>query len=300
LTSNGLGYINTLYDNISCPSCMVTGGTPISVTQGTTTSNINFALNTGGRISGTVTNSADGTPLANVTVVVFNASGQSLSSGFTNTSGQYVSGNGLPTGTYYARTSNSSGWVNKLYDNTVCLGCSETTGTPIAVTAGATTGGINFALAIGGRIVGRVTEASSGGALEGVAVAIFDSGGSYVTDLSTDPSGNYTTRFGLPAGSYFARTFDNGLGYIDKLYNGLTCVGCSGFPCLASCNVTTGTPIPVTSPNTTGNINFALSLPPVPAITSIAPSVVAVGGAAFTLTVNGTGFSATSLVQVNG
>src|SRR5207247_8196372 len=115
-TSDRRGYINKLDDNISCPSCVVTGGTPISVTQGATTSNINFALNTGGRISGTVTNSADGTPLANVTVVVFNASGQSVSSGFTNTSGQYISGNGLPTGTYYARTSNSSGWVNKLYD----------------------------------------------------------------------------------------------------------------------------------------------------------------------------------------
>ena len=220
LTSNGLGYINKLFDNISCPSCEVTGGTPISVTQGATTSNINFALNTGGRISGTVTNSA-GTPLANVTVNIFNSTGEFVASGSTNTSGQYISGNGLPTGPYYARTKNSSAWVNELYDNQICIGdeCDVTAGTPITVTAGATTQNINFALALGGRMVGRVTETSTGGALEDVSVAIFDSAGSFVIDIATDPSGNYTTLSGLPAGSYFARTFDNARGYIDKLYN---------------------------------------------------------------------------------
>jgi IPT/TIG domain-containing protein len=39
---------------------------------------------------------------------------------------------------------------------------------------------------------------------------------------------------------------------------------------------------------------------PAPAITSISPSSVVVGGPGFTLTVNGTGFTATSVVRVNG
>jgi hypothetical protein len=42
---NSRGYVNELYDNIVCsPTCTVTTGTPIPVTQGTTTSNINFGL----------------------------------------------------------------------------------------------------------------------------------------------------------------------------------------------------------------------------------------------------------------
>jgi len=46
----------------------------VSVTAGATTSGVDFGLALGGRISGTVTDAATGTPLAGVSVQVYTAS----------------------------------------------------------------------------------------------------------------------------------------------------------------------------------------------------------------------------------
>jgi hypothetical protein len=62
-------------------------------------------------------------------------------------------------------------------------------------------------------------------------------------------------------------------------------------------------PVTVTTPapggGTTAAINFAVNNP-VPAITSLSPASATAGGAAFTLTVNGSGFVAASQVTFNG
>src|SRR5262249_18505215 len=128
--------------------------------------------------------------------------------------------------------------------------CSPLTGSIVAVVGGTTTAGIDFALAPGGRISGKVVDAATNQPLAGVSVTIFDSTGRAVSSGSTNSFGLYTTFSGLATGTYYARTA-NGLGYINQLFNGLTCV--------ANCVVTTGLGIPVTSPSTHGNVNFALS-----------------------------------------
>ncbi len=248
-TNNSLGYINELYNNITCLNCIVTSGTPIAVTAGSATSGINFALNAGGRISGTVTDQATTLPLAGVQVQIFDVNGFFLTSYNTDGSGNYLSPDGLPAGTYFARTNNFAGYINELYNNIACGPCNTTSGTPITVTAGATTSGINFALAPGGRISGTVTDSATSMPLANVSVEIFDSTGAFITTGFTDTSGNYTTSAGVATGNYFART-RNQSGYINELYNNITCV---------SCNVTTGTPIAVTAGMTTSGINFALA-----------------------------------------
>ena len=43
---------------------------------------------------------------------------------FTDAAGNYISRTGLLTGTYYVSTFNSQGYIDELYDNVVCLGCS--------------------------------------------------------------------------------------------------------------------------------------------------------------------------------
>ena len=67
-----------------------------------------------------------------------------------NAAGQY-SATGLPSGTYYAATWNSAGYINEVYNNIRCVGyCSDfAAATPITVTAGATTAGRNFDLDLG-------------------------------------------------------------------------------------------------------------------------------------------------------
>jgi hypothetical protein len=253
-TSNSSGFIATLYNNISCTTCSVTTGMPISVTIGATTGDIDFALVLGGRFAGTVRSAATGAGLANVAVSVFVTNGSlPIASGFTDASGAYTSLWGLPTGTYFANTSNSSGFIDKLYDNIACPGgnCRVTTGTPILITAGMTTEKIDFALTSGGRMSGRVTNASSGAPLVGVLVWIYNSSGDVVTAGLTDASGAYATSSGLSTGTYYART-SNSSGFIEKLYDDITCTG-------SRCAVITGTPISVTAGETTGNVNFALT-----------------------------------------
>ena len=247
-TLNALGYLNTLYNGILCPGlCNITTGTAIAVGAGLPSNHIDFALVTGGRISGQVTNSANGMPLANAGVQIYDAANQWVTFGVSNSSGQYTTFTGLHTGTYYAHTTNGQGFVDELYDNIPCVACDVTTGTAIVVTAGLTAGNIDFALTMGGGISGRVTASAGGAPLPNASVAIVDASHNFVSGGYTDITGNYTI-LGLAPGTYYARTF-NASGYFDEVFDNIAC------PTI--CTPNTGTPITI-SAGTTTNIDFAL------------------------------------------
>jgi 5-hydroxyisourate hydrolase-like protein (transthyretin family) len=254
-TSNAAGYVDELHDGLPCGggACSPTSGAAIAVTAGSMVTGIDFALAGGGRLTGTVTDASTGLPVAGVQVAVYSASGSYVAYGYTNSSGAYTTGTGLPSGTYYARTSNSQGYLEEVYDDAPCPDglCTATAGTPIGVTAGATTSGIDFALARGGRISGTVTDATTGVPLSGVTVSIRNSSGVQVASGSTNSSGVYTTGSGLPSGTYRART-RNQAGYVDEVYNAISCPG-------SSCATTSGAPIGVTAGSTTTGISFALA-----------------------------------------
>jgi hypothetical protein len=281
-----LNYVDQLYNGITCPggTCTLTSGTPITVTGGATTSGINFALAGGGRISGTVT--AGGASVDSVHVTIYNSSGAAVASYFpccSPTASVTFTVPGLPTGNYFA-VATLFGYVNQLYNGISCPSnsCGVTTGTPIAVTAGSTTANINFALVNSGTITGTVTNASGGAPISGVSAKIYNSSGSLVTTtVPTNTSGVYTAT-GLSAGNYFVTT-SNTVGFLDQLYN--------GFPCVPSCTVTAGTPVAVIGGATTSNINFALTVPGVPAPTvttqPVNQTVNAGGTASFTAAASG-------------
>jgi hypothetical protein len=67
-----------------------------------------------------------------------------------------------------------------------------------------------------------------------------------------------------------------------------------------SASVTVFNPTP--GGGTSNSLSFSITAAgnPVPAVESLAPNTVTVGGTDFTLTVNGTGFIASSVVRVNG
>src|SRR5207253_2276481 len=106
-------------------------------------------------------------------VDIFNANDQFITSGFSDASGNYISDGGLTTGTYFAVTANSQHFINKVFDNIVCVSCDPVLGTPISVTLPNTMGSINFALSPGGRIAGTITNTSAV-ALANVGVTIYD------------------------------------------------------------------------------------------------------------------------------
>ncbi len=109
-TSNSAGYQNEVYTNgAGNPHCLqcdvLTVGTPIPVTIGNTTANIDFILDPGGKVTGTVTNTS-ASPLPNILVDVADSTGNVVDEVTTDALGNYISG-GLPTGSYFAFTRKS-------------------------------------------------------------------------------------------------------------------------------------------------------------------------------------------------
>jgi len=223
-------------------------GTTMTVSIGQSVEEIDFALDEGGRLEGTV-RLADGvTPAPGARVEGF-ALGPfgtfGLDSIVVDANGAWFV-DGLETRSYKIRAS-ASGLVAEVYPDSVCsMGCDVfNTGNPIAVTAGATTADIDVALAAGVTVSGTVTDIAAV-ALAGVSVGVHASSGGGSVHTQTDASGAWSTSEGLLPGTYFART---GSAYLDELWDNL--------PCEPFCTVTSGTPIVVTASPVAG-IDFAL------------------------------------------
>jgi len=257
------GYMNELYDNILCPlGCNnVQSGTEIPVTVRNTTGGRDFQLdNTGGVITGTVTRANGGAPIQNVTVTAVTRVGTSLftRNATTNASGVYRLA-GLTPGTYWLYTSNTSTWVNEIFNDIPCVGvgCNNTAaatlGTPIAVSRGATVSNQNFALVDGAFISGVVRNSVTTTPIAGQTVELSmqnGSGATFVTSRSTDATG-YFSFAGLTAGTYFLNTSGQN-GYQNEIYNNIPCG-----PSVCT-NVGSATPINMTlgAPFNTGNFDL--------------------------------------------
>jgi len=253
-TANTAGYVDEAYRETTCAGCPAGTGRPIPVSAGSTVSGIDFTLAAGARVAGTVRD-ASGAPIAFATVAVYDAGGRKVTSGRSDGTGAYLSPAGLPSGTYFARASGYyGGYVDELWNGIACPGCDVRTGTPITVLAPATTAGIDFSLSLGGRIAGIVSD-TPGTPLAGVAVRAHRPDGSFLYTAWTASDGHYElgVEHGLPAGSYFLSTSNEG-GYFDEVYDGV--------PCSGACAPISGTPVDVTAGATTAGIDFTLEATP--------------------------------------
>lgn len=245
----------------------VDSATLVAVTLGGTVGGLNFGLDPGLSVSGTITNESTGAFLNNVTVTAWLRVGQTFSgrSGFTNNSGNYTIP-GLVPGTYVLSTS-VAGYANEIFDNIQCpaTGCGTTallaTGTPVSVTSGSVTSGKNFALqpttgSGTGTITGIVTDAASGLPIGGMPVNY-----SRLTLIGGSPFpastfiGNTTNVAGVfnvvtEPGSYWVST-SGAHPYRNEAFDDI--------PCLGSCTTpNTGTTLTLTAGGTL-TTNFALS-----------------------------------------
>ena len=269
-------YIPEMYGGIHCPhalpvsDCHIASSTPIAVTVGATTSGIDFLLDIPGTIRGRVTDEVTGLPLAGTTLSAYvGAIEVAMTVATQDGSFEFV---GLPPASYRVRTRNSpSAYVNE-WSSGLCVGCA---GTPASVVVGpgATVSGIDFALATGGSITGRIdlpcsSPLSSGGLLGPPALEVYSKSGVLLqTAASTPPfvhltgcpSFTYTIN-GLSTGQYylllrdypsdpFNPFFASSGDLIDELYGGIECVA-------ADCDVRRGAPVSVTAGGLTAGIDF--------------------------------------------
>ena len=265
------GLVNEIYNNITCPvSCPAATakaiGTRVTVGFEGVVENIDFALAAGGSVTGTITDAATGAPVQNVGVQLVNSTMTAFPfSASTGPSGTFTVG-GLPTGTYYAATFNSAGYIDEIYPGISCAGPCRTgqitVGTPIAVTIGAATGGVNFALSRGGgRISGRITEAATGAGLNSAQVNFANASGQTISALRTDATGQYVSAF-LPPGSYYVYTRDAGQRFTSsprllmKLFGNVPC----GSDCIAKIVAGAATPVTVADGATTPGADIALDV----------------------------------------
>jgi 5-hydroxyisourate hydrolase-like protein (transthyretin family) len=221
--------------------------TPVAVTMGQTTPNIDETLYAGGSISGVVTDAATGYPIGGVRVMLFDSAGdQVYTNGDSDTGpdGSYDFTN-LPAGAYKVEFSSEGALGFQYYNDANTLGAA----TAVTLSAGQAVTNIDGALTQGGTLEGVVTDAVTGQGVGDASVSILDARGDYLTFAFTDPNGHYEVS-GLAPGTYYVEVFPSGQGVSSKdqpeFYGGTT--GLAG-----------STPVTITAGATTAGINLVLS-----------------------------------------
>lgn len=258
-TFNTSGMIDEAWDDQPCPfsgypnprkDC---AASPIVVTGETT--GIDFVLVAGGRVSGVVVASATSAPISNADVYIVDGQDRPRAHGRTDAGGVFTTDQGLPTGTYYARTHAlglppAPGFLDKAYDGVPCAFSCAGTLTPILVTSPLTATGINFALDPAGAVSGTVTDESTTLPVPGVEVLVFTATGVLVWAGESAADGTYAVT-GLPTGPYKAVASKYSYpSYVPEVWNNHVCVG--------DCDPSVGNPIHVSNGTTSAGIDFAL------------------------------------------
>jgi len=266
-------YQRELFENIACPwsGCdRGSGGDPVVLGVKEARLGVNFLLNYGGKISGTVTDQSTGLPIPEIDqqfVQFYDSSGEVAGGAYVQTDGTYVSARALPPGLYSVRTGSMfngelmSPYVMEKFapgGNLDCPGvtCDLSAGNVNVVAydpndptpeVSATVTGIDFVLSPAFSFSGTITELGSTNPISDVHVLVYDDNAQFAAWSTTDASGDFTVA-GLPAGTYYAIT-NNGSnlpfmglnqvasgGWIDILFDGRPCPG-------SACDVTMGDPI---------------------------------------------------------
>ncbi len=200
---------------------------PVSVATGATTSGIDAKMAQGGKISGTVTDTASpGNPLSNICVGAYQIGASGGFGGFygfaqTDASGHYTI-TGLHSGGYGVGFSDCStgAYVGQYYNNKPDYSSADR----VAVTQGQTAANINARLQKAGKISGKVTDKVSGDGLPNQCVVAQPTSGSGSGGYTqTDTDGTYTIS-GLAPGTYKVQFSCDGFfgdsSYAVQYYNG--------------------------------------------------------------------------------
>ncbi|HEY0229748.1 MAG TPA: carboxypeptidase regulatory-like domain-containing protein [Dokdonella sp.] len=230
------GYVPELYPDQPCPPasifdwvepCIAAGGQAVAVADGGTVSGIDVALNIGGRIAGTVRDSASGAPIAGAAVPLFKSDGTPMneypfsSPATTDAAGRYVI-QGLLSGSYFAEAT-ASPYGSQIWNHIDCTGplqqsCNPLNGSPISVVRDQLTSNVDFDLPRLASIHAVVSAPVVGYPFW--TLSIYDAAGGIVA-YSTSINGVDAISGPLIPGSYFAVVSVDG--YFPQLWNGVDC-----------------------------------------------------------------------------
>ena len=216
---------------------------PVVLTSGAAdVTGIDFALELGGEIAGTATAAEDGTPLADLWLCAFDYNAAAF-----NESPPWICTQTRSDGTYTLTAvpvGENRVWIfpedrlRLFYSGSNAFAGA----TPVTVTAGNTTAGIDFSLPLAGIITGHVYD-GNGNPIDGLTISLAD--GSYPE--CSQPDGSY--RIFVPAGSHIIKAevgmCNNGLDFSTRYYDGVT-------------DESAATPVTVAVGETVSNIDFTL------------------------------------------
>jgi hypothetical protein len=203
----------------------------ITVAEEATTAGIDASMQTAGRIKGKVTAAASGASVSGVEVcAALTTSGFSPYGGACTQSasdGTYAIG-GLAGGNYDVRFAPGYGevgpgeygnqdYLTQFYKGAPTRGAA----TPVAVTLGQTTSGINAAMQAAGKLSGHVTASDTGKGVAAYICVLPTVRGGDERCTFADSNGDYAVR-GLRSGSYKVRfgAGPSNLGYVRQYYSG--------------------------------------------------------------------------------
>ncbi len=196
-------------ENASNPDCNLAEA--VSVAEGASLTSINFQLDPGAEISGTVYESNGITPITGGTVYAYTGdpcvNSTYVGVGSIAENGTYTI-QGLPAGNFYLRTNPMGNLINEWWaENASTPDCNLAETVPVA--EGASASGIDFQLDSGAEISGTVYESNgitpittAYGGVEAYTGNPCGGNYSYVGDGWIDENGTYTIQ-GLPAGNIY-------------------------------------------------------------------------------------------------
>jgi len=226
------------------------GADAVSVSFGAVTGPVDFALASGGVVSGQVRN-ATLQPIDGVAVNLYDPGSNWVKGAQTSANGTYAV-MGLPAGIYYARSLAADlGYADEWYSDLPAPIYGIPAGAAgLSVSAGGTVGPVDFGLARAGGLGGKVTD-EAGSALVGIGVDAYQTGGAWLGAASSGSDGSYQVT-GLAPGTYYVRTLSGAFGFRDEWYDNRPLIGDAIPPGAAG--------VSVASDGTTPGVDFALGI----------------------------------------
>jgi hypothetical protein len=193
----------------------------VIVTNGTSTDNIDFALDGGSTISGVVLKDGSGDPVVDADVFAESFTPGGGHGGTRTASDGTYSISGLAAGDYRVMAqAGDQGLAGEFYNNTPDWEKADV----VTLVSGTSTTGINFSLAGGGSISGTIVSANGGSTstpIGGVHVFAEREQGGGGNGSVTAPDGTYTIG-ALPAGKYRVGVNAPDLGLAHQFYDNQT------------------------------------------------------------------------------